>query len=103
MKEVEILGLILLLYDYVPKENELDVYFEYEGKKHFPLEVIAKPHNYLKRKGYFDKKERRPTLKFYQLLAKYGIKIKQLEEWQEEFEKTGHITQYDKLGNKKIL
>ena len=104
MKEIEILGLIIMSYDYNPKPSEINVYYEYMagGAKHFPIWFVVKVGNYLKRKGYYSK-DGQPTLKFYKLLAKYNIKIKPLKEWQDEYAATGHVTQYDKLGNKHRL
>jgi len=103
MKEKEILGLILVMYDYDCKRNTATIIMG-DGEKHnAPIDLYVQPHEYLKRKGYLDKHEGRPTRKFYKLLYEWGIEIAQLKEWQDEYAATKHVTQYDKLGNKKIL
>lgn len=100
MKEIEILGLILMLYDYEPNLKGFSI--QNDDYKWSLVGVIRETNNFLKRKGYFNE-DFRPTIKFYQLLQKYDVKIEQLKEYQEEYAKTGHITQYDKLGNKQVL
>ena len=103
MKEIGILGLIVLTYDYEPI-NTNGIVAQLEGYHDVPAwRLVAPVNEYLKRKGYFDKHEGRPTKKLYKLLKKYNVKIPLLKEYQDEYEKTGHVTQYDKLGNKHIL
>lgn len=105
MNEEELVGLICMEYDYNPKPMESNVKLVYgeDKRETYPIALIGQVNNYLKREGIFDKNSGRPTLKCYQLLAKYGIRIASLKEWQDEFAKTGHVTQYDKFGNKEIL
>ena len=80
MKEIEILGLILLMYDYDVKEHQIHIK-DSEGKLHYPLSIVVEPNNYLERKGYLEKG--RPTKKLYKLLDKYGCIIDQLEKYKE--------------------
>ena len=105
MKEEEVVGLICLLYDYEPKPKESGVKLVYgENKlKVFPIALIGQVNNFLKRKGYFNKNDSQPTIKLYKLLYKYNIRIDQIKDSQDEYEKTGHVTQYDKFGNEIIL
>ena len=103
MKEKEILGLILVMYDYKCDRNTATITLGGCEKQNAPIELYHQPHEYLKRKGYLDKYEGRPTLKFYKLLYNWGIEIKQLKEWQDEYAATKHVTQYDAIGNKHIL
>lgn len=92
MKEIEILGLIIMLYDYNPNLKGFSI--QNNDYKWTLIGVIKEINNYLKRKGYFDK-ESRPTKKFFKLLQKYDVKIEQLQYYQEEYAKTGQITQYE--------
>lgn len=98
MRQRETLGLIIMMYDYKP---------DFEGiKQKDNCSIIVLEHfihEYLQRRGYFDKREGRPTKKLYKLLHKYGVSIKQLKSYQDEYEATGHVTQYDKFGNKQVL
>lgn len=103
MNEEELVGLICMMYDYNPEPKEANVKLVFENRETYPIALIGQVNNYLKRKGIFDEKSSRPTLKMYQLLDKYGIRINSLKQWQDEFAKTGHVTQCDKLGNKEIL
>lgn len=103
MNEEELVGLICMMYDYNPEPKEANVKLVFENRETYPIALIGQVNNYLKRKGIFDNNSGRPTLKMYQLLDKYGIRINSLKKWQDEFAKTGHVTQYDKLGNKEIL
>ena len=106
MKEEEVVGLICLLYDYEPKptkESNVKLIFGESKIQVYPIALIGQVNNFLKRKGYFDKNYSRPTLKLYKLLYKYDIRIEQLKDLQDEYEKTGHVTQYDKFGNEIIL
>jgi len=85
MREEEILGLILLVYDYEPaleRKVEINNY----GYRFYPTHLIGQPINYLKRKGYF-KNNNQPTKKLLNLLRAYNVEIKQLREQQEEFRK----------------
>ena len=87
MREVEILGLILMLYDYEPQLGEAQVIgIKTDSKLYFPTHLLAQPYNYLERKGYF-KSSGLPTKKLLNLLRVYNIEIKQLKELQEEFNK----------------
>lgn len=101
MNELEILGLIILVYADNCKYEKMA--WEVNGKNQPLWHLTHHTHNYLTRKGYFDKRSQRPTLKLYELLHKHNVRIEQFKEWQDEFAKTGHVTQYDKLGNKKVL
>ena len=101
MREVERLGLILLLYDYDPistRNIEVNEYREH----HYPFEILHQPVEYLTRKGYFSKRTCQPTIKLFKLLDKYNVEIKQLKQWQDEYKATGRVTRYDKLGKIKL-
>lgn len=100
MKELEIIGLIILTYAEECKYGNIT--WEVKGKYQPLWHLTFQTFNYLKRKGYFSKAGR-PTLKLYKLLHKHNVRIEQLREWQDEYAKTGHVTQYDRLGNKKVL
>lgn len=76
MKEIEILGLIIMLYDYEPNLKGFSV--QNEDYKWALVGIISETNNYLKRRGYFNK-DFRPTKKFYKLLEKYDVKIEQLK------------------------
>ena len=110
MKEIETLGLIVLTYDYKPSPNS-NILLRFNDLRENQIDykdvatwrLVTPVNDYLKRKGYFDKYEGRPTLKLYKLLSKHGVKIPKLKQYQDEYEKTGHVTQYDKLGNKRVL
>lgn len=104
MKEKEILGLVVLVYDYEPSPNNAKrIRQELKGSYILAWRLVVPVNEYLKRKGYFDKYEGRPTKKLYKLLKKHNVKIPQLKVYQDEYEETGHVTQYDKQGNKHIL
>ena len=105
MKEIETLGLIVMLYDYkLNLKYENAIAARLGDGKDIPAWRLAMPvKDYLKRKGYLSKHEGRPTLKFYKLLNKYCVEIPQLIKSQLEYATTKHVTQYDKFGNKEIL
>lgn len=102
MKKQEILALIIMTYDYKPDLKGFKIDLGAITVSNL-IPVVVKVNDYLKRKGYFDKLEGRPTIKLYKLLKYYSVKIDQLKPYQDEYEATGHVTQYDKLGNKHIL
>lgn len=104
MKQNEIVGLIVLTYDYRASFRNSNGIKQETDFGDIPAWRLTVPlQDYLKRKGYYDKREGRPTKKLYKLLKKHNVKIPQLKQWQDEYEATGHVTQYDKHGNKHIL
>jgi len=82
MNEKEILGLIIMLYDYNPNLKGFSI--NGNDYKWDLVNVVLQVNEYLKREGYFDK-DKRPTDKFYKLLQKYDVKIEQLKYYQEEY------------------
>ena len=81
MKKLEIIALILMLYEYQPKPQEHNVYWQnpQTGEKRYPYWLMGYPSEYLYRKGYMDK-HCRLIQKAKDLLAKNYYHIKQLEE-----------------------
>lgn len=78
MNKLEILGLILVMYELNPKASEKNVYIEYKGEQHYPYTLLVAPNDYLKRKGYMN--EQGLTKKAHKLLNKYNCHIKQIEQ-----------------------
>ena len=71
MKEREYVGLIVMVYDYVPSFAEI------ESTNSLPL-VVQQVIEFLTRKKFFEKFGD-PTEKMYKLLRKYDIHIERLE------------------------
>ena len=74
MKQTEILGLVVMVYDYEPKFAEHNI----ESSNPLLL-IVHEVFNFLQKKKYFDK-EGRPTKKLYRLLDIYDVRIKQIED-----------------------
>ena len=80
MKELEILGLITMVYDYEPNFAGHEI----TSSNPLPL-IVQQVISFLTRKKYFTK-EGEPTEKLYNLLESYDVHTKQLEDIEENVE-----------------